>query len=452
MDFATKTITAGGGPRTREYTTAVLHDEKKLDYFRRRLAQSDRRELPVTREQLHETEERGNQIKPLRPNHSINTQVNIANCQDRWAKFAESRGEGDWKELVKKLSWERKGLVDSFLEWLLKRAGSRIKTESCLQRYLLETWTVYKKYTGQVVDEKLREYGRLLTGQLSVDYKLRREPAHRNTLGPGMFIYLIYFRIIRDRTTFNTGIDRLNDITMRIIQMFTGCRTHELAYHPASENKKKINKYHDKDDAFGDRGREDRYIRPRSGACWVCGELEERIWKVLCWEDIFLWIIRDPEGDGKDRLVMQVLLRWHKGANKEIRPTFFLFVEEKLQLICPISYIIAKALKEGVIAKSGLDCPEKFFYTKLGLPAVQIFWKKEFRHMPVFRRSEACHDGYRLTNEPITRCAYDYRTEKLGESVGLPDKLQSYDSRRGQLQSLDGRFPFPIYGSNLTRD
>ena len=39
-------------------------------------------------------------------------------------------------------------------------------------------------------------------------------------------------------------------------------------------------------------------------------------------------------------------------------------------------------------------------------------------------------DRYRLTNEPITRCAYDDRTEKLGEGMALPDKLQGYDGRR----------------------
>jgi len=50
---------------------------------------------------------------------------------------------------------------------------------------------------------------------------------------------------------------------------------------------------------------------------------------------------------GRDRLAMQVLLRFHKGQNKEIVLTWFPFVEEKLPLLCPISKLLAKAILEG---------------------------------------------------------------------------------------------------------
>jgi hypothetical protein len=58
----------------------------------------------------------------------------------------------------------------------------------------------------------------------------------------------------------------------------------------------------------------------------VCDQVDEREnnpkLKVLCWEDIDLWILRYPDGNGgRDRLAMHVLLRWHKGENKKIVPT-----------------------------------------------------------------------------------------------------------------------------------
>jgi len=64
--------------------------------------------------------------------------------------------------------------------------------------------------------------------------------------------------------------------------------------------------------------------------------------------------------------------------NKEVHPVFFLFVKEKLPLIYPIICIIAKALAESASAVKELDYVVKFFNTKLGLPAVQIYWKREF--------------------------------------------------------------------------
>ena len=57
-------------------------------------------------------------------------------------------------------------------------------------------------------------------------------------------------------------------------------------------------------------------------------------------------VLRNPLNDGRDRLVMQVLFRFYKGENKEIRPTVILFIEEDLPLMCPVANILAKALAE----------------------------------------------------------------------------------------------------------
>ena len=106
----------------------------------------------------------------------------------------------------------------------------------------------------------------------------------------------------------------------------------------------------------------------------MCSGVDDRIdvaYKVLCWEDIDLWIWRDPMGDGgRDRLAMQALLRVYKGYNKEMVPTWFPFVEEKLPLLCPLSKLLAKAMTEEVVDKPGYEsCTEPYFNTKLGMPA-----------------------------------------------------------------------------------
>ena len=51
-------------------------------------------------------------------------------------------------------------------------------------------------------------------------------------------------------------------------------------------------------------------------------ELREpvREFKALCYEDICLWIVKDPKGGDRDLLAMEVNLRHHKGADNKPKP------------------------------------------------------------------------------------------------------------------------------------
>lgn len=59
-------------------------------------------------------------------------------------------------------------------------------------------------------------------------------------------------------------------------------------------------------------------------------------------------------------------------------PTWYIFIEEALPVLCPITHLLAKALAEGVIESEGYQSrAEPFFATK----------KKEWLHEPVFRKT-----------------------------------------------------------------
>ena len=45
-----------------------------------------------------------------------------------------------------------------------------------------------------------------------------------------------------------------------------------------------------------------------------------RRYKALCYEDICLWIVRNPKRGGRDLLAMEVYLRHHKGADNKPKP------------------------------------------------------------------------------------------------------------------------------------
>lgn len=157
--------------------------------------------------------------------------------------------------------------------------------------------------------------------------------------------------------------------------------------------------------------------------------MDEKInasYKVLCWEDIDLWILHDPMGNGgKDSLAMQVLLRFHKGHNKEIVLIWFPFVEKKLPILCPPFYLLAKALAERVVNKPGYNKAEPFFNTKINMPVMRIPWKKEFWHKPVFRRTIEFVEGPEKLDQPLTTDIFDNNSNKLEKAAGLLNKFQS---------------------------
>jgi hypothetical protein len=432
--------------------------EETLDIFqissiRARLVELEPPEAPpLTSEELQHFWDRGNSRRPLPPKHADRTKLNIILGQRQWRAFCDTlQRKPAWKPLVKTLSWANKGLAEAFARFLMRREKSRIGAESTIRLYLRQLSAVFRKYTGTTLDKRVRDhFVAVAKCEITPKFGLRVEPKRKDTLDPRGFTYLAHFRWVRDRTNFKIGLDRLDDALIRIFLMWTGCRRHELVYAQPKDLKEKIKKEYDEEsDAYTDVDDDaDQYIQRRPKECWVCGGLDERtdaMFKVLCWEDIDLWILHDPMGDGgRDRLAMQVLLRFHKNHTKEMVPTWFPFVEEKLPLLCPPSHLLAKALAEGVIDHHGYTRAEPFFNTKISMPAVRIPWKKEFWHKPVFRTTVESFEGPPIkSDEPLTAHMFDNNSAQLGKAAGLPGRFQSYAYRRGNLEILDSKSLLP---------
>ncbi|KAL9111831.1 MAG: hypothetical protein Q9187_007869 [Circinaria calcarea] len=76
---------------------------------------------------------------------------------------------------------------------------------------------------------------------------------------------------------------------------------------------------------------------------------DAREYKALCYEDIRLWIVQNSSPGELDLLAIEITLAHHKGADKKPKPTTFLFHEENLPILCPISHILALAIKDNAI-------------------------------------------------------------------------------------------------------
>lgn len=420
----------------------MIIDNETLRKAQQAIDEESEDESPDLAEELRFVIDRGNNRRPLRPLKADNTKLNIIRAQRQWQAYTTQLGNHDWRATLKSLTYENRGLVEGFIRYLLRRRGARIRKESTVRVYVRYLWQVFKKYAGRDVDLQLRQHALLfIQAEARALFALCTEPKHKNQLGPDGYTFLCHFRWTRDTTTFRIGLDRIDDVCIRHFLMFAGARRHEFVF--ATPKKKEIptDEYQDPEDAYSDVDiTEDPYMEPREKICWVCGETDERtesMRKVLCWEDIELWIVRDPYGNGgRDRLAMQVLLRFHKGHDIKIRPTWYTFIEESLPVLCPITFIIIKALAEGVIAHPDYQRAENLFGTKISRKMVRIPWKREFMHVPVFRKTLLVGDGFIKSDEPITSDTFDNNSRKLGRDVGM-DGLPSYLYRRGNLQVMD---------------
>jgi hypothetical protein len=418
--------------------------------------------LPLTSVELHNIYIRGNKRRPLPPDRADNTIVNIVHAEKRWrsfyAFFEDPQGRG-WKTLLRALCWEEKGIADAFARWFMRRNGARIRSLGTPRRYLRDLSALYFRFQGSELDERVR--GHMLQTakqELAPKFGLRTEPKRKKILGPRGFTYLVHYTWVRSRKPFKIGLDRLDDVFCRMVKMWTGCRTHELVW-PKRNFEKHMQSYLEESDAFTDLDDgTDPYMEKVPKRCWVCSKVDDRTlpqYKVLCWEDITVRILPDPwNNGGRDMFTMDVLLRFHKGHNNETVPTIYHFIEDPYPLLCPIVHILGKACAESVIDWDALHIDasrldigvivEKLFKTKVREPSIEIPWKKEYLHTPVFRRTDFAPDGRPIkTGEPISKATHDNNAEREGKGAGLLDRAQSYDYRRGNLEILDSKLRPP---------
>lgn len=178
----------------------------------------------------------------------------------------------------------------------------------------------------------------------------------------------------RDRSVFPTEDDRLDFATIMLIQAYTACRPAELVDGAKSRGRKgpvmdesesqrddetgldimeddsdnDMSDHSDDESVFDEDGHDsDAYesdatddenchatsvkdgyvpdVEMKGTARSIGSEVDEfgdqvRHHKALCYEDVTLWIVKDPRNRGRDVLAMEVCFRFHKGADNKPKP------------------------------------------------------------------------------------------------------------------------------------
>jgi hypothetical protein len=120
-------------------------------------------------------------------------------------------------------------------------------------------------------------------------------------LGVDDLLLLLTHHWARDTSTFPTERHRVQFALILLLLAYTGCRPAELV--DAARKRTPDSDLDDDDD--------DTMIDAES-ACQRC--------KALCYEDISLLVVRNPEPGKRDVFAMEVTLSHHKGVDRKPKP------------------------------------------------------------------------------------------------------------------------------------
>ncbi|KAK0615146.1 hypothetical protein B0T17DRAFT_541194 [Bombardia bombarda] len=448
--------------------------------------------------------ERLNETSFIPPLDADNTRANIYYIKKKFMRFCRENSYGSWEAAISARCCD-KGLIMSFLHWICetylkpKRKRSKKKT---VNQYWRDFKMLYRRANkGDVVNANdCEEIVKYINGILKAKFRLDDLPKTKPVMGVDDLLLGLTHHWSRDRSVFPTEDDRLDLPTIMLFQAYTACRPAELVdgtrsrgrEDPLTEKDEELSlSGHQKcmvreqiieDDDDGDDSNynsdnddhtvfdsDDGYDSDVTDATKDSqNELQAqplqtpagletgptRLHKALCYEDLTLWIVKDPKKSGRDVLAMEVYLRYHKGADNKPKPTVFLFREHPLPILCPISHILARALRDDAIQVDGYDSAEPFFATKLGKDAVKVHWKPCKLKTPVFRKSVRTTSGgwEKSPVDPMKYATYAFYLDRIGKSFGSEEKWTSYCMRRGNANAIIGLAPDAVVDQVMRHD
>ncbi|KAI9761437.1 MAG: hypothetical protein M1840_001950 [Geoglossum simile] len=148
---------------------------------------------------------------------------------------------------------------------------------------------------------------------------------------------------------------------------------------------------------------------------------------------------------------MEVYLQRHKVVDNRPKPTAFLFRENTLPILCAISHILTRAIRDDAIIVDDCTSTEPFFTTDLrgqNMEAVEMHWKPEWLKHPVFRNvaSDAVRDQV-MRHDPGTgvfkrsyinsSVRFIVQDASLGGDISAGGLTRAFGARALQSKSLE---------------
>lgn len=178
---------------------------------------------PLEAQELHDVWQQGNRRRPVPPKLSDRHKADLVDLKRRWITFAAKMGCRDWKGLIKTLSYENKGLGESFMRYLMRQAelqGNPIRSENAIHVHTRKLSGLYRKYNAHPPERSLMDHLRnVIRSEITCKWALRREPKIKPIMGPDFFMYHLYFLWVRDTSAFHIGLDRIDDVPSDVLHV-----------------------------------------------------------------------------------------------------------------------------------------------------------------------------------------------------------------------------------------
>ncbi|KAF2471333.1 uncharacterized protein BDR25DRAFT_223650 [Lindgomyces ingoldianus] len=355
----------------------------------------------------------------VKKEHADSTKVNIYGVMQRWTnKHCKFLGEDRLSFLVKCTKED----IMTFLTWLLD-LYPRIRKRSSLHEYWRVWRMLYQKSVGHSLHAKVREeVNDYIDGYLTKKYNLDTTAREKPVMNVDDVYLVLHHHWVLDDSVFPDERQRLQLALLLLLSAYTATRPAALVY--AMINKRK---------------RREHYIGWEEDQS-DCGDMDldlEDI-KTLCYEDVKLLMLPNPEGK-RDILVMEVTLRYTKGHKKRPNPKTFILTEVDALLLEPIMLMITIALLDNAF-ESKVRFVEEILRIRVRAPrrSLEFCWRSDMLKTPIFRQAERITTGIHTSPTKALRYyTYLYYLQRLGLRAGFMQILTAYAIRRGAGEAVE---------------
>ncbi|KAK3897428.1 hypothetical protein C8A05DRAFT_47960 [Staphylotrichum tortipilum] len=385
------------------------------------------------------------------------TKINVACALRRWNAQVYQALYFSWEAMIKEIDCP---MMQDHLDWMCNTLN--IKSSGTSWEYWRQFKQLYENSNGRRVDTNAsREVKKYHDNLLVPFYELQPPNADgKEVVGLRAAQTLLVFNIARDTRAVPHERRRAQNSTIALLLGFTGGRSGEFVnnerkrppevaqiFGPAAFQSLRKPRRKPRDDEEDEDPDEESHLLTQMV---VASNRNRGRPKALCYEDILLTVVRDPDTH-RDVHVLVVKLIHHKGEDRKPKPTIYFLLSSDLLIFCVVTHIVGLALDDNAFDSPHLTSAERVFGVKNQAPAqcTPLRWKKAWLKKPVFRRV----DGSGVS--PDEALAYHTLNEDIKHAsleAGMQRALTARAWRRWRANGLNGEAPDAVRDQVMRHD
>lgn len=245
----------------------------------------------------------------------------------KWTKHCEFLEEDRLSFLVRATKED----IMTFLKWILD-VYPRVRKRSTLDEYWRVWCMLYRKSVGKGLHAKVMEEVRdYINRYLTIEYNLDTDVREKPVMDVDDVFLVLHHHWVLDTSVFPDERQRLQVAFLLLVSAYTATRPAALVYTAINRTKQREHYLGWENDEPSDNDEMDL-------------DLEDI--KTLCYEDVTLVMLPNPEGN-RDLLAMEITLKYTEGYQKKPNPKTDILTEVDTLIFDPILLMITTAILDN---------------------------------------------------------------------------------------------------------